>query len=123
MPLELCKKCGGFHYSRDPCPIRSTGTTEGRGNELMKSEPLEASAVRPVEADLPSCEPAGRGRAPRKQDVATLPEKPVLKPGPVDLINAGTIKRGRGRPQTIFDMKAYKADKERRRRAAAKEGK
>lgn len=33
----------------------------------------------------------------------------------------GKIKRGRGRPRTIADMKAYKRDKMREYRAAKKE--
>lgn len=90
--LDLCHKCKGLHYRRDPCIVR-------------KTKPMpHANGTSGGKDELPSAQ---------KQLIAASSEKGTQGfESPV-----GQFKRGPGRPKTITDMKAYKAAKAREYRA------
>lgn len=99
--MNKCEKCGFLHYRTDPCrPSKGTSTNikvAGENRDLI---------TRPT--------PRNAGENP---EVPAIPKpEQVLqlhRPEPAS-------KRPVGRPKTITDMAAYKADKQRQYRARKK---
>lgn len=101
MPLTLCTKCGRMHYGTDPCP--ATKSTAAR-KDVHRSSSADSSA-----------DSLGDEEEPNTADMHPLEIASTAgtQAPPVD-----TPKRGR--PRTIENMKVYKADHERKRRAKLK---
>lgn len=92
----------GPEDSRAKAPKGKAATAKGRE---QRPAPAGRGASRPR---------PGRAEAPAsKKAVKKLRDKG-------DIIPAEAVKRGRGRPKTVTDRKAYKAQKERERRAKKK---
>ena len=89
----------------------ATPTPNSRAKATRAKRPAAKKAAGDGVASRPR---PGRAVAPAaKKAVKALRDKG-------DIIPAEAVKRGRGRPKTIADMKAYKAQKERERRAKKK---
>lgn len=118
MGLELCSKCGRMHYRTDPCAAQ-------KSTAALKDS---AQAPRAVEEGCPTRktpEPersSGWGQPSGNQapPVDTIPMSYVkTEDGIMHFEAVVTIKRGR--PRIHPDRKAYKAQKERERRARLKD--
>jgi hypothetical protein len=105
MDAPKCKICGAVHWSNEPHQF---------AGKAWKPEPpvIEAKAK-------PAKKPAKAKRV--EPGVVTIAHHKVkdLSPEGVKAIAEGLAKK-RGRPKLHPDRKAYKAEKERARRAAAK---
>ncbi len=109
--LDKCEFCGSPAHVWFNCTKKPDGWKPER---LTRAKPnLPDAGIRhdrPADAAIASRVGAGRGpnRIDGARDVLATAE------------SAAATKRPRGRPKTIADMKAYKAQKERERRAKAK---
>lgn len=132
IPCDICGKSGHVWFA---CPLRSTKPADWKPDRLTKSTVKARDAARSGSRCIPPpVDTKGRvaqpGSAPKHRSEATVsgshPDassevhepRAGSNPAPIPLI----IGKRRGRPQTITDMKAYKADKERQRRARNKHG-
>jgi len=96
---------------RDADAQRSTEGPNSRAKATRAKRPAAKKAAGDGVASRPR---PGRAGAPAaKKAVKALRDKG-------DIIPAEAVKRGRGRPKTVEDRKAYKAQKERERRAKKK---
>lgn len=117
----ICKKCGGAH------PVWDCTATAAKIAAYEKSKIDRGPFPRvEVEAgpDLKVTYSAKR-KVPRAERLAVVKEvaQKLADQGEVVTV-VDKIKRGRGRPAKIVDMRAYKREKQaeyRKRRAAAKE--
>ena len=121
MGLELCSKCGRMHYRTDPCAARestATGKDRSRQSSLLAAPSALVEGRSRAAKDAPQSAAAGTQAPP----VDTIPMSYVkTEDGIMHFEAVVTIKRGR--PRIHPDRKAYKAQKERERRARLKEGK
>lgn len=85
------------------------------------SNPAQQAGTQAPPVDLESPEGDGESRS-RRASVAPAPAE-LLAEAETKAAHLAPAKRGRGRPSTIADMKAYKAQKAREYRAARKAGK
>lgn len=90
MPLMICPKCERFHYVPGDCPPPRKAA-EGRGPRAVRVPPPNITATSAA-PDISKVEAETSHLAPKK----------------------------RGRPRKVVDRKAYKAEKERERRAKLK---
>lgn len=100
------------------------GTVEQAGTQARPVEP------RMITSDLPPLKTSMTAEEYAGMHVEMITTYDVMKDGSVIRTDhqsvaeaIAKVSRGRGRPRTITDMKAYKAQKERERRARLKEGK
>ncbi len=130
MAYERCSKCGFMHYLTDPCRAKAAPAKKSfveRYTEVIKQAPrtkstaarkdvhrnssADGSADSRSNAEKPSNAVAHPQETARPQEGAGTQAPPVE-----------TTPRGRGRPKVHPDRKAYKAGKERERRARKKTG-
>ena len=107
-------------------PQSSTRTSAPKG-EVLGSNPGVApvSHAKATKAKRPAAKKAAGGGVasrPRPGRAVAPAAKKAVKAlrDKGDIIPAEAVKRGRGRPKTVEDRKAYKAQKERERRAKKK---
>lgn len=110
MGIELCGKCHRLHYVPGQCPERSTAAGKDRRTAPNQSGRIAKLDRALLSADAVVAEESGR--------VGSSPAPAGTQARPVDTTIVG---KRRGRPQTITDMKAYRAQKARARRAALKD--
>lgn len=112
MAFEKCPKCGFMHYATDPCRVRA---------ELIdKHAPVSMSGVRDgIPWGLTT-------QWVKLESLAPIEAKTIEGvPASLNIVQEieYTTKPKRGRPRIHPDRKAYKAEHERKRRAAKKEPK
>lgn len=134
--MDLCPTCRKTLYRTDAC--KGAGVECGRKDGGSKKSTAARMDVRREAVTETSVRPSPEGTTipaagTQAPPVDTKPSssnglgRPLITVG-----NAGsnraegsveTTKRGRGRPRTIADLKAYRLEKQRQRRAKLKEGK
>lgn len=120
MDAQLHKLCGTRHWSHQPCPA------EGAPSKLVEpSEKGPATKSTAARKDVLTNRPGRAGSTPASSttagDMGESEAKPVAgtQAPPVDTIVS--LPKRVGRPRIHPDRKAYKAQKERERRAKLKE--
>lgn len=113
-----CSICGKPHWARDPHQWdKPSGTKEQRiaiADDVLAEKDSRAKApkAKPASKRKAASPPdGGASRPSRRGGSPAIKSEPPIEP---------ITKRGRGRPRTITDMRAYKTAKERERRAKAK---
>ena len=101
---ELCPKCKGLHFKTAPCIVRNNATARVGGlREVTLPSTGKDTAL------------SGAGRVPVTLSESASGSSPEVATTPP--------KRPVGRPKTITDMKAYKAERARKYRADKKAAK
>lgn len=98
LPRELCDHCKKMHYTTNPCAQMIANKSTRDANSIGIRGAASGS---PAPRLVPVVRDQGSIQSPRVDTTAP--------------------KRGRGRPKTITDMKAYKAAKAREYRASRAE--
>lgn len=119
MDAPTCRICGAKHWSSQPHQFAGGKPKADPDPVTAPHKPAKAKPVAAALAVPPAKKP--RKKAPAEKAVVTIAHHKVkdLSPEGIKAIAEGLAKK-RGRPKLHPDRKAYKAEKERARRAAAK---
>lgn len=125
MEAPLHQPCGTRHWSSQPCPANKDSrakATTGKAaiSAANKAPPAGRVASRPSRAGGSAVEAAVEPTIGPAASPKLPPPREPLSPAEREAMQA---EKRRGRPRIHENRKAYKAKKERERRAKLKEGK